>query len=171
MYTENMAATGHNWNQPEFTFSADGKSATAKRICKNNSAHSEEAAAEVTSKVTKEPTKTEKGETTYTATAKFGNLTFTATKTIADIPVTKPTEIDPDAPQIVVSNKTATAGSTVNVDISIKNNPGVVGMNLDVAYDSSIMTLVNVKDGRYSVLTTTNLSLDPRTLFLGQMIR
>ena len=147
MYSEDINATGHSWNQPVFTFSADGKTATAKRVCKNNSAHTEDANVTVTSKVTKEPTTTTKGETTYTATAVFGGQTYTDSKTIADIPETKPAVIDPDAPQIVVGGKTTTARSTVDVTISLKNNPGIVGMNLDVSFDSSVLTLKKVTDG------------------------
>ena len=154
MKTEDIAAIGHSWNAPVFTFSADGKSATAKRVCKNNAEHTEEVAATVTSKVTKQPTTTTKGETTYTATAVFGGQTYTAEKTLADIPATKPPVVDPDAPQIVVGGKTTVAGSTVSVAISMKNNPGIVGMNLNVSYDSSVLTLTNVADG--GILGTNN---------------
>ena len=104
MYTEEIPAIGHSWNQPVFTFSADGKSATAKRVCQNNPQHVEEANATVTSKVTKEPTTTSKGETTYTATAVFGGQTYTDSITIADIPETKPPVTAPDAPSVSLSN-------------------------------------------------------------------
>ena len=64
-------------------------------------------------------------------------------------PPVQPTEppVDPGAPQIVVSDKSAIISSTVNVDISIKNNPGIVGMTLDIGYDSDVLTLTEVKDG------------------------
>ena len=49
-------------------------------------------------------------------------------------------------PMVVISNKSAHAGDTVDLDISLENNPGIVGMGLKVEYDSSILTLIDVKD-------------------------
>ena len=62
-----IPATGHDWGKPEYTFAKDGSTCTAKRVCKTDSKHVEEATAKVTGKVTKEATCTESGETTYTA--------------------------------------------------------------------------------------------------------
>jgi len=47
-----------------------------------------------------------------------------------------------DDPTIVVSSAEGIAGSEVTVDISIKNNPGVIAMYLTVAYDDTVMELV-----------------------------
>ena len=55
------------------------------------------------------------------------------------------TPVPSDAPQIVVENKTTSAGSTVAVNISIANNPGFVTMGIQVAYDSNL-TLLSVSD-------------------------
>ena len=78
---------GHNWGEPEYTWSADGSECTATRVCKNDSNHVETETATVTSKVKVEATCTEKGTTEYTAT--FNNSAFaTQTKDVVDIPAT-----------------------------------------------------------------------------------
>ena len=41
-------------------------------------------------------------------------------------------------PEIVVESKTAPAGSTVDVKISLKNNPGIASMKLTVEYDEGL---------------------------------
>ena len=61
-------ATGHNWGEPVYTWSEDDQTSMATRACKNDETHTESATATVTSKPTKVPTCTEKGEMTYTAT-------------------------------------------------------------------------------------------------------
>ena len=61
-------ATGHNWGEPVYTWSEDNTACTAKRVCQHDSEHSQTATATVTSKQTKAPACTEKGEMTYTAT-------------------------------------------------------------------------------------------------------
>lgn len=81
-----IAATDHDWNSPTYEWSEDGKTCTAFRTCKNDSAHNDTARAMVTSTQTKEPTCTEKGETTYTAAfAKDWAVTQTTIRT--DIPI------------------------------------------------------------------------------------
>ena len=45
---------------------------------------------------------------------------------------------------INVSTKTALPGSSVDVDISLENNPGVASIALDVAYNKSVLTLEKV---------------------------
>ena len=52
---------------------------------------------------------------------------------------------NPDEPQIVVSSATALAGSTVTVDVSLANNPGIVSMALTVDFDERL-TLTSVTD-------------------------
>lgn len=76
---------GHNWNDTTYEWSEDGKTCTATRICKNDSAHIETATATVTGTQTKAPTCTEPGETTYTAA--FAEAWAESKNTIrADIP-------------------------------------------------------------------------------------
>lgn len=52
---------------------------------------------------------------------------------------------NPDEPQIIVDTKTVLAGSTVTVDVSLLNNPGIVSMALTVDFDERI-ELVSVTD-------------------------
>lgn len=52
-----------------------------------------------------------------------------------------------NAPSIVVSSAAAKAGDTVDVTITMSNNPGLVSANLYVNYDADVLTLKGVKDG------------------------
>lgn len=52
-----------------------------------------------------------------------------------------------NAPSIVVSSAAAKAGDTVDVTITMSNNPGLVSANLYVNYDADVLTLKEVKDG------------------------
>ncbi len=82
--TETIKATGHSWKSPTYTWSSDGKTCTAKRVCANDSAHVESESAAIASKVKTPATCAVKGTTTYTAT--FKNTAFkTQTKNVQDI--------------------------------------------------------------------------------------
>ena len=70
------------------------------------------------------------------------NLVVTA-QYVQNEPVSTP--VPSDAPQIVVESKTTSVGSTVAVNISIANNPGIVSMTLHVNFDSRL-ELVSVQD-------------------------
>lgn len=64
----------------------------------------------------------------------FDNIT-------ADITVTaqyQKTEINYTEPTIVVESESAKAGDTVEVTVSLKNNPGLASLQFDVAYDSAL---------------------------------
>lgn len=50
-------------------------------------------------------------------------------------------------PSIVVSSAEAKAGDTVDVTITMSNNPGLVSVNLYVNYDADVLKLKEVKDG------------------------
>ena len=52
-----------------------------------------------------------------------------------------------DEPQFKVSNITASAGDSVQVVVSLKNNPAIFDMLLSFNYDSSAMTLKSVTNG------------------------
>ena len=52
-----------------------------------------------------------------------------------------PTVIDENTPQIIIENKTASAGSEVKVNVSLKNNPGISSMGLTLEYDKTKLTL------------------------------
>ena len=81
-----IAKTGHKYGTPTYTWSKDGKTCVAKRVCANNGTHIETESATITNKVKTPATYTTKGTTTYTAT--FKNTAFKAqTKDIQNIPV------------------------------------------------------------------------------------
>ena len=83
----NISATGHSWGEPDYIWGEDGNTCTATRTCSKDSSHTETAVGQIVSERTKEPTYTEPGETTYTATFAEG-WADTQTTTIADIPAT-----------------------------------------------------------------------------------
>ena len=78
---------GHEWEEVTYTWSADGKSCTATRVCTRSSDHTETATATVTSVVATEATCTEMGTTTYTATFDK-EWAVSVTTSIKDIPST-----------------------------------------------------------------------------------
>ena len=63
---ETIPATDHDY-EVTYSWSDDGKSCTAKRVCANDASHVETAEATITSEVTTESTCTAMGTTTYTA--------------------------------------------------------------------------------------------------------
>ena len=80
----NIAALGHNYGSPSYSWSADGKSCSARAVCSRNSSHTLTENATITSAETTAATCLEKGTTTYTA--KFSNSKFkTQTKAVVDI--------------------------------------------------------------------------------------
>lgn len=84
--------------------------------------------------------------------------------------LTIPTRAAQDTPMIVVSSPVATAGDTVDVTISLLNNPGVVSMRLFISYDESAMSLIQVSDGGilgeyYHQTDAESLKKCPYTLF------
>ena len=79
-----IPATGHNYGTPTYTWSDDGKSCTAQRVCANDSSHIETENATITSTMKTAATCTVNGTTTYTAT--FKNSAYTSqTKDVQDI--------------------------------------------------------------------------------------
>ena len=59
------------------------------------------------------------------------------------------TEIDyGNSPSIIVSNvSNSKCGQDVTVQVSVKNNPGILGMALTISYDDSAMTLESAENG------------------------
>ena len=84
---EIVSAIGHDWSEIVYTWSADNKSVTATRTCaRDGCGEAETETVAATSEVTKQPTCTAKGETTYTS-AEFENEAFAAqAKTLDDVP-------------------------------------------------------------------------------------
>lgn len=58
-------------------------------------------------------------------------------------------------PQLEVKSDTATAGTTMDVDISIKNNPGILGCKLTINYDSRLVLKSAQAGEAFSALTLT----------------
>ena len=77
----------HQWGEPAWTWSEDGKTATATFTCAE-CGETQNVKATVTPTVTTDPTCTGNGTTTYTATATLDGKDYTATKDVADIPAT-----------------------------------------------------------------------------------
>lgn len=48
---------------------------------------------------------------------------------------------------LTVSNEKASAGDEVQVKVSVKDNPGILGMTLNVNYYTNILTLIDAKSG------------------------
>lgn len=84
--TESIPATNHDWQAPTYKWSSDYKTVTATRTCANNSeaACTETKTVSTTSRVSKAPTYTTEGQTTYTA-AFEGSIFKTQTKTVSNI--------------------------------------------------------------------------------------
>ena len=79
------------------------------------------------------------GTATITATTVDGEYTAGCAVTVESAaPVSNPT--------IIVSSANANAGETVDVTVSLENNPGIALMRLYLDYDSNAMTLTNVAD-------------------------
>ena len=73
---EEVPALGHDWGTPEYTWSEDLKTCTAKRVCKRNHDHAETENGTVTAKTTKPATTEAEGTVVYTAA--FTNEAFAA---------------------------------------------------------------------------------------------
>ncbi|MBQ7255861.1 MAG: hypothetical protein IJS31_06440 [Oscillospiraceae bacterium] len=93
--------------------------------------------------VTKQPTKTEQGEMTYTCKR---DATHTKTEPIATLPL---------EPALTVTGGTAKPGEDVTVTLSLEENPGILGARFSVAYDSAL-TLKSVATG--SAFATLNFT-------------
>ena len=83
-----IPATGHNYGEPEWSWSEDGKTCTVTFTCANDKTHKETPEVKVASEVKTPATCTEAGVTTYTATVEFNGKTYANTKEVADIPAT-----------------------------------------------------------------------------------
>ena len=63
-------ALGHEWGNPDYTWTADNSKVTAVRVCQRDDHHKESETVNTVQTVTKEATHTETGELCYTATFK-----------------------------------------------------------------------------------------------------
>ncbi len=62
----------------------------------------------------------------------------------SDITVTATYKKISTEPQFVVSSKDAKRGDTVEVNVALKNNPGIASIILSVAFDSDVLALTEV---------------------------
>ena len=53
-----------------------------------------------------------------------------------------------DGFNVIVDNKTASAGESVEVEISFENNTGILSATFDLSYDTERLELIEIKDGR-----------------------
>lgn len=82
------SATGHDWDEPVWSWSQDGKTCTVTFTCQNDSSHTEQPEVNVTSEVTVPATCTDDGTTTYTASVELNGQTYKDSKDVADNPAT-----------------------------------------------------------------------------------
>ncbi len=78
---ETIDQLGHDWGDPEWTWSDDCTEAYATFTCRNDSTHTETAAADVTSETTPATTEAD-GKTVYTAKVTFNGKDYEDTKTV-----------------------------------------------------------------------------------------
>ena len=79
-------------------------------------------------------------------------------------PSESPTEVQEGA-VIAAPDVVTEAGRTVEAAITVRNNPGIAGMTLDVYFDSSVLTLTSVSDGGILGVNTHKPELEsPYTL-------
>lgn len=106
--TTEIAAIGHSWGTPSYTWSSDYKTVVASRTCSHNSSHVDSETVNTVPTISTQPTCTALGKTTYTAT--FSNSAFAKqTKTVENITalghswgewkVTTPATVDKDGVQ------------------------------------------------------------------------
>lgn len=92
-----------------------------------------------------------KGTAVITASTVDGSFVAQCTVTVID----DNTPVDPNAPAISIDNVTSSAGKTVEVNIALKNNPGILGASFTLSY-SEELTLISAQKGEaLSSLTYT----------------
>lgn len=81
----NGEATGHDWGEPEWSWSNDGQSVEVSFTCKNDSSHVEKPTVSIDSTEKTPATCTEAGTTTYTAKVTFNGQGYASFKDVDDI--------------------------------------------------------------------------------------
>ncbi len=84
IYTD-LGYGGHSWGKPVFTWSDDGKSASATFTCETDTSHTETVTATISSEIKTPASCTAKGVTSYTASVTLDNKVYTDIKEIQDI--------------------------------------------------------------------------------------
>ena len=78
---------------------------------------------------------------TKTITVAYQGKTTTFNVTV------KAKDVDPNAAQIEVESIECMPGDEIEVKLSLKNNPGIAGLVVSMKYDTSVLTLKEVKKG------------------------
>ena len=148
----NIAAKGHSWGAPTYTWSADHKKVTAKRVCKANKAHVQKETVNTTAKVTKAATYTAKGITTYTAT--FKNKAFAkqakSFANIAKLLKKQPMKVSTASKQVAFAKVKKSAQKVK--PITVKSAKGTVSYKKTGGNAASKKALsINVKTGQVTV--------------------
>ncbi|MBR5295504.1 MAG: leucine-rich repeat protein, partial [Clostridia bacterium] len=66
-----------------------------------------------------------------------------------------------NAPTFYVNTEKGKAGDTVEIIVSIKENPGIVSLKVDVGYDTNVLELVDIKGGEFDSTTFGPISANP----------
>ena len=82
-----------------------------------------------------------KGTAVITASTADGSFVAQCMVTVID----DNTPVDSNAPAISIDKVTSSAGKTVEVNIALKNNPGIASMKLKVSYDEAVLSLQNIR--------------------------
>lgn len=100
------------------------------------------------------------------STAGIKTVTVTYEGKTATFSITVKKAVSQTSAQYKISGATATAGSIVEVYISIENNPGIITLRNKVEYDTSVLELVKAEDMKLLAgYTTPSPTLDsPYTL-------
>ncbi len=85
-------------------------------------------------------------ETTYYFQARYVPSTASWLASEPSEAVTVATVSDADAPAFFVGTASGAAGTEVQVEISMRNNPGIVAVSLELNYDQEKLELVSVTD-------------------------
>ncbi len=65
------------------------------------------------------------------------------------------------APVVSIVDRNAIAGGEVYVAVSLQNNPGIIGMSLNVTYDESVLELIGVEEITYETIEWGKLVKKP----------
>ena len=151
-----IPATGHNWGEPEWNWSEDGKTCTVTFTCGNDATHKESPEVTVTSAVKTPATSTQNGVTAYTATTTFAGETYTATKEVADIPATghsSPayaiTVQETTGGTVTVSHQSAAKGRTVTITVTPEAGYALERLTVTDKYGSALK-LTALGGGKYT---------------------
>lgn len=157
----------HAWGEPAWSWAEDGKTATATFTCAG-CGESQTVDATVVPAVKTEPTCTESGVTTYTATVEFNDRTCTDTKNAADIPATGHSwgedghcaacgTVDPDFTPAIIAGADATWQKGSGKDLAFTSN-AAYGDFQKVQVDGKDVDAANYSVGEGSTVVTLKAS-------------